>query len=72
MNMRQFLDTYSREAIVDLAWRCGTKVIYLRQIACGAKRPSPQLARLLDEKSGGVLARENLRPDVFGALIYEQ
>ena len=33
----------------------------------GRQRPSPRMARLLQEHSGGQVSAQDLRPDVFGA-----
>lgn len=66
MDMRQFLDTHDRDAIAAVAEKAGTKVIYMRQIGCGAKRPSALLARRFETASKGALTAAELRPDVFG------
>lgn len=68
MDMRQFLDTNTAEEIRRVADEAGTKVIYLRQIGCGAKRPSPVLARRIEQASLGSVPAAELRPDVFGPM----
>jgi DNA-binding transcriptional regulator YdaS (Cro superfamily) len=52
-----------RQRVADA---CGIKRVYLYQLAIGFRKPSPQLARALDVATQGALAKEVLRPDVFG------
>lgn len=49
-----------------IASECGVRPVYLYQLAIGFRRPSPQLARALEQATGGALRKEALRPDVFG------
>ncbi len=65
MDARTYLHQYGREATAQLAQRAGTNVFYFKQIAYGARRPSPKLATALEICSGGIITRAELRPDVY-------
>lgn len=66
MNMKLYWQSLSAKQKDDLAEALGCNRTYLAQIACGARRASPMLARRIDEHSGGLCSKEILRPDVFG------
>lgn len=60
-----------KEKTQRLATECETKPIYLWQIASGYRRPSVELAMLIEEKSlelfepGWQVPKQELRPDVW-------
>lgn len=66
MNMTQFWSGLRADAKTDFATKLGRSRNYLAQIACGARKPSPLLAREIEEASGGQVTRAELLPDVFG------
>ena len=64
MDARQFIQTHPADAAA-VAHRAGTTLIYLRMIGWGHKRPSPKLARALEDASQGRMTRAELRPDIW-------
>ncbi|MCG7921475.1 MAG: helix-turn-helix domain-containing protein [Candidatus Thiodiazotropha lotti] len=70
--MKTFIATEGREAATRLAAKCGTKYIYLTQIASGFRKPSGRLTLLLERHSGAILSRHELRPDLYPKEQSEQ
>jgi DNA-binding transcriptional regulator YdaS (Cro superfamily) len=66
MDMKSYWQSLSAKGKDELAEALACNRTYLAQIACGARRASPKLARRIDEYSSGVCSKEALRPDVFG------
>jgi len=48
-----------------LADASGTKLVYLKQIGTGFRRPSGQLALRIEQESGSLITRGELRPDLY-------
>ncbi len=71
MDMKTFIAREGRDAARRLAVECGTKYIYLTQIASGFRRPSGRLTLLLERYSGGKLSRYELRPDLYPEELKE-
>ena len=65
-SLRLYLSTINREEQQAFAKRAGTTIGYLRKALCKRHRFDGALARRLDEESGGLVSRHELRPDVFG------
>lgn len=55
-----------RDRLLALASACGTKPIYLRQIACAHRRAGPRLTQLIELHTAGKVSRCELRPDIYG------
>lgn len=55
MDARAYLDAVGEDAAEAACIAAGTKLVYLKQIAAGVRRPSPELAEKLVEASGGRL-----------------
>lgn len=72
MDARTYLHQYGSEAADRLARQAGTQLAYFKQIAYGARRPSPKLAMALEVCSGGILTRAELRPDVYAVPAIQQ
>lgn len=53
MNARDFIDEHGRQEAERVAIAAGTNMAYFEQIACGARRPSFELAERLAAESGG-------------------
>ncbi|MGE0289559.1 MAG: hypothetical protein AB7P16_24995 [Bradyrhizobium sp.] len=68
MDMKTYWQSLSAKQKDDLALTLECNRTYLAQIACGARRASPILARKIDEYSRGTCPKEQLRPDVFGSV----
>lgn len=64
--LRTYLATMPPAKQADYAKRAGTSIGYLRKAMSKGQRFDGALARRLDEESGGVVSRHDLRPDVFG------
>jgi hypothetical protein len=47
LNARQFLDEHGRDEARRIAELAGTNLAYFEQFACGARRPSIELAKKL-------------------------
>ena len=60
-----FWKTMTMKEADVFAKSAGTNGAYLRQIAYGHKRPSPELAFILEEKSRGAWSKEILLPEYF-------
>ncbi|WP_237673800.1 helix-turn-helix domain-containing protein [Vreelandella profundi] len=54
-----------RESIADVA---GTSAEYLRQVLVYERQPSADMAKRLEEATGGALTRRSLRPDLFADM----
>jgi len=59
-------DAHSPEQLAKWAAAAGTTPDNLRVILCYGGNCSPKLALALSEVSGGSLAKEKIRPDIFG------
>ena len=70
MNLREYLrherDPAKRQALAEAA---GTTVSYFWQIAGGHTRCSAELAVELEKASGGMIQREDIRPELFLRVI---
>ncbi len=64
MELLTFIQLYPDE-VEDLARRCGTKAVYLKQIAYGHRRAGHELARKLEAETGGKVTRYETRPDIY-------
>jgi DNA-binding transcriptional regulator YdaS (Cro superfamily) len=65
MNIKTFVrstEKLERERIAALA---GTTDAYFHQLAGGHRRPSASLCKRLEVASGGLLNKEQLRPDIY-------
>lgn len=61
-----------RNRLHALARACGTKPIYLRQIACAHRRAGPRLTQLIELHTGGQVPRAELRPDIYGETTFQK
>lgn len=64
MDITTYFKSHPIQARRELARAAGTKVIYLRQIRHGHRRPSADLAIRLEHASGGLITARELRPDL--------
>ena len=55
MNAREFLDEFGTKEAEKVATRAGTNLAYFAQLACGARRPSFDMAERLVAASEGKL-----------------
>ena len=71
MDVKQWLNQASQDEREAVAVKAGTTVAYLWQLAGDHRKPSPLLARRLEEACeqitpGRVMSKRYTRPDVFG------
>lgn len=75
MDINAYFQNHNVHDRRELARAAGTKLIYLRQIRHGHRRPSADLAIRLEHASGGLLTARELRPDLpwpkFQPLAHE-
>ena len=65
MNLRDYLKNKNRK---DFAELIGTTKNYLNLLACGQRRPSPELALRIEQATGGAVTRmELLYPQETGS-----
>ena len=64
MDIPTYFQQHGIHARRELARAAGTKLIYLRQIRHGLRRPSAELALRLEHASGGLITARELRPDL--------
>ena len=67
MNARQYLIAVGTKKAAITARAAGTSLGYLRCIAYDNRRPSPEMAKRLEEASDGLMGRADLRPDIWDA-----
>ena len=65
MDMKKYFTELSPEAKKSLALAVDTSVAYLSPIANGHRSAGIPMAKLIEEKSGGIVTKEELRPDVY-------
>ena len=63
--LRTYLSTLAPEQQAMFAIKAGTTIGYLRKAMSKRHRFDGALARRLDEHSGGLVSRSELRPDIF-------
>jgi hypothetical protein len=66
MDMRAYLNSITQAEREHLAEQCQTTVEYFWQLSGKHRRPSPALARRINQFSGGVVTLPELRPDIYG------
>jgi hypothetical protein len=70
--LRTYLATLVPADQAAYALRCGTTIGYLRKALSTKPRLDGAMVRRLDEESGGIVSRYELRPDVFGEVANER
>lgn len=69
MKLSKYLKTLTPTQRETLAKRAKTTLAYLQQLSGGHRAAGPQLARRLEEASGGLVTRHDLRPDIFDQQV---
>lgn len=67
MDFKTFWFGMAQEQRAAFAERVARSPGYLQLVAGGFRRASPALAIAIDEKSRGVVTREEIRADIFGS-----
>jgi len=68
MTLQEYFANKPRGAQLDLAKKLGISKTWMTLITNGHQVPSPELAVLIHQLTNGLVTREELRPDLFGAL----
>jgi DNA-binding transcriptional regulator YdaS (Cro superfamily) len=64
MDIKTYLKQHKASERRRLADAAGTKLIYLRQMSNGSRRPSAEMAVRLEHASHGIITARELRPDL--------
>ncbi|GEM_PF-6224603 len=65
---REFWKSLSVQQRESIAEKAGTSAEYLRQVLVYERQPSADMAKRLEEATGGALTRRTLRPDLFADM----
>lgn len=68
MTLQQYFANRPRGAQLEFAQKLGVSRTWMTLITNGHRVPSPELAVLIHQLTNGLVSREELRPDIFGAL----
>lgn len=71
MDAKTFYETYGTAESERVAKEAGTSLGYFRLIVGGHRKPGPAMVRRLVIASGGMMSREDLRPDWFRPDLQE-
>lgn len=67
--MKEYWDTLTKAEQNALAKRVGSSSGYLRLVFNGYKKAGFSLAKKIEEETGGLVTRIQLRPDIYGNPI---
>jgi DNA-binding transcriptional regulator YdaS (Cro superfamily) len=67
MELRAYLDTLPRGGSGEFARKCGISEVYLYQLTAkqDGRQPSPRLSVIFERESGGLVTRQELRPEDY-------
>jgi DNA-binding transcriptional regulator YdaS (Cro superfamily) len=65
MNLQQYFSEEPRGAKIEMARHLGITAEWMSKLIAQKVKPSPVLARALETATGGLVTREDLRPDLF-------
>ncbi|WP_301585067.1 hypothetical protein [Halomonas alkaliantarctica] len=65
---REFWKSLTISQREKIAGAAGTSAEYLRQVLVYERQPSADMAKRLEEATGGALTRRSLRPDLFADM----
>jgi DNA-binding transcriptional regulator YdaS (Cro superfamily) len=66
MNLQQYFSEEPRGAKIEMAEHLGISVEWMSKLINLKRQPSPVLARAIEDATGGLVTRKDLRPDLFG------
>jgi len=66
MNLQQYFSEEPRGAKIEMARHLGITAEWMSKLIAHKAVPSPVLARALEDATGGLVTRKDLRPDLFG------
>jgi DNA-binding transcriptional regulator YdaS (Cro superfamily) len=61
-----YIRSHGKAGVQSLADACGTKPVYLSQVARGHRKASHTLANAIEAATQGAVTVHDLRPDIFG------
>jgi DNA-binding transcriptional regulator YdaS (Cro superfamily) len=65
MTLMEYFKTDVRGAKREMALHLGITPTWMALLIAGRRRASPSLALAIDDATGGLVSREELRPDIF-------
>jgi DNA-binding transcriptional regulator YdaS (Cro superfamily) len=66
MNLQTYFSEEPRGAKIEMARHLGISAEWMSKLIAQKVKPSPVLARALEDATGGLVTRKDLRPDLFG------
>lgn len=66
MDLKQYFSEEPRGAKIEMARHLGITAEWMSKLITNKVKPSAILARKLEAATGGLVKREELRPDLFG------
>ena len=69
MTLNEYFKTDVRGAKAEMAAHLGITATWMALLIANRRRASPVLAIKIEEATGGLVTRQQLRPDIFGSLV---
>jgi DNA-binding transcriptional regulator YdaS (Cro superfamily) len=66
MNLQTYFSEEPRGAKIEMARHLGISAEWMSKLIAQKVKPSPVLARAIEDATGGLVTRKDLRPDLFG------
>lgn len=66
MTLQDYFSEEPRGAKIEMAEHLGISVEWMSKLINLKRQPSPMLARAIEDATGGLVTRKDLRPDLFG------
>jgi DNA-binding transcriptional regulator YdaS (Cro superfamily) len=66
MNLQMYFSEEPRGAKIEMARHLGISADWMSKLIAQKVKPSPVLARAIEDATGGLVTRKDLRPDLFG------
>ena len=68
MNLSEYFENEPKGAKVEMAQYLGITSTYMSLLIHGKRRPSPELAKVIEVATQGLVTRMDLRPDLYEDL----
>jgi len=69
MTLEEFFRNKPRGAKVELARKVGISKTWMSLLTSGRQVPSAELSHSIERHTGGLVGRQDLRPDLFGKIV---
>lgn len=66
MDLKTYFSTEPIGSIKEMAEYLGVTPCWISLLINGHRKPSPKLAKRIEEATQGLVTRQELRPDLFG------